>query len=199
MKKPLRCAIYTRKSSEEGLYQLLSNPVYIGKIRHKENVYDGAHAAIIDQDLWDAVEQQLLVHGPELRRKTRVTDRSLLAGKLFDAGGEPLSPSHSLKQCRRYRYYISRSLDSDPRSVHLNTEQVLVIHSPQLAQQVVSMFDVISASASSYQVIPDADANIVWVTQEDGQQIIYHSDPQTGLWRTITSGIVSALPIDDLL
>ena len=58
----------------------------------------------------------MLVHGPELRRKTRVTDRSLLAGKLFDASGEPLSPSHTVKQGRRYRYYISRSLARDPRA-----------------------------------------------------------------------------------
>jgi site-specific DNA recombinase len=102
--------------SRGGLYQLLTNPVYIGKIRHKDAIYDGEHTAIIDQALWDAVQQQLLVHGPELRRKTRVTDRSLLAGKLSDAGGDPLSPSHTVKQGRRYRYYISRSIARDPRA-----------------------------------------------------------------------------------
>jgi hypothetical protein len=102
--------------SRGGLYQLLSNPVYIGKIRHKDAIYDGEHSAIIDQALWDAVQQQLLVHGPELRRRKRVTDRSILVGKLFDASGEPLSPSHSVKQGRRYRYYISKSLARDPRA-----------------------------------------------------------------------------------
>ena len=98
------------------LYGMLSNPIYIGKIRHKDIVYDGEHLPIIDQTLWDAVQQQLLVHGPELRRKTRVTDRSILAGKLFDASGEPLSPSHTVKQGRRYRYYISRGFVRDPRA-----------------------------------------------------------------------------------
>lgn len=98
------------------LYGMLRNPVYIGKIRHKDTVYDGEHQAIIDQTLWDAVQQQLLVHGPELRRKTRVTNRSLLVGKIFDASGEPLSPSHTVKEGRRYRYYISRSFMRDPRA-----------------------------------------------------------------------------------
>lgn len=102
--------------SRGGLYQLLSNPVYLGKIRHKDAIYDGEHAAIIDQELWDAVQQQLLVHGPERRRKMRITGRSLLIGKLFDASGEPLCPSHSLKEGRRYRYYISKSLARDPRT-----------------------------------------------------------------------------------
>lgn len=35
---------------------------------------------------------------------------SLLAGLIFDAAGESLTPSHANKQCRRYRYYVSRSL-----------------------------------------------------------------------------------------
>ncbi len=102
--------------SRGGLYQLLSNPIYIGKIRHKDAIYEGEHTAIIDQSLWDAVQQQLLVHGPERRRKMRITGRSLLIGKLFDASGEPLCPSHSLKEGRRYRYYISKSLARDPRT-----------------------------------------------------------------------------------
>ena len=120
--------------SRGGLYQLLSNPVYIGKIRHKDVIYDGEHTAIIDTALWDAVQQELLVHGPELRRKTRVTDRSLLAGKLFDASGEALSPSHTVKQGRRYRYYISRSLASDPRT---NKNQGWRIPAFEIEQRVI--------------------------------------------------------------
>ena len=96
--------------SRGGLYHLLSNPIYIGKVRHKQKVFDGEHEAIIDQALWDEVQQQLKVHGPELREGKRLSERSLLAGKLFDVSGEPLTPSHAVKQGKRYRYYVSRNL-----------------------------------------------------------------------------------------
>jgi hypothetical protein len=41
------------------IYALLRNPIYIGKIRHKANVWDGLHEAIIDTVLWDRVQTKL--------------------------------------------------------------------------------------------------------------------------------------------
>ena len=38
------------------------------------------------------------------------SEPSLLAGLLFDAQGERMSPSHATKRGTRYRYYVSRSL-----------------------------------------------------------------------------------------
>jgi hypothetical protein len=40
------------------------------------------------------------------------TDRqpSLLAGILYDAQGERMTPTHATKRGTRYRYYVSRSL-----------------------------------------------------------------------------------------
>lgn len=37
------------------LYHLLSNPIYVGRIRHRDKVYDGQHAAIIEHGIWDKV------------------------------------------------------------------------------------------------------------------------------------------------
>jgi hypothetical protein len=39
-----------------------------------------------------------------------------LTNKLFDASGERLVPAHANKKGRRYRYYISESLRSDPKA-----------------------------------------------------------------------------------
>ena len=44
--------------------------------------------------------------------------RSLLAGKLFDETGDRLTPSHSKKNGKRLRYYISRRLVTDRRVTH---------------------------------------------------------------------------------
>src|SRR4029079_7724554 len=38
---------------------MLKNPIYIGKIRHKDLVHDGEHEAIIDRATFDAVQETL--------------------------------------------------------------------------------------------------------------------------------------------
>jgi DNA invertase Pin-like site-specific DNA recombinase len=36
--------------------QILSNPVYVGKMRHRNEVFDGVHTALVEQKLWDEVQ-----------------------------------------------------------------------------------------------------------------------------------------------
>lgn len=100
------------------LYHLLSNPVYIGRIRHRDKVHDGLHAAIIDPETWQGVQELLARNAPgaSLSGSVRRTGRSPLTGRVFDEAGEPLTPSHAVKKGRRYRYYVSRSLIRDSGS-----------------------------------------------------------------------------------
>ena len=92
------------------LYHLLSNPIYVGKIRHRKEIYDGEHAAIIDADLF-ARTQQLLSEKAGSRSSPRNhADIHLLTGIAFDETGDRLSPSHANKLGKRYRYYISNRL-----------------------------------------------------------------------------------------
>ena len=96
--------------SRGSLYAMLANPIYMGKIRHKELCHPGLHQGILDQDLWDAVQAQLSGNGVDRAVRPVLTESSLLLGKLYDQAGERLTPSHSVKKGRRYRYYVSRSL-----------------------------------------------------------------------------------------
>jgi DNA invertase Pin-like site-specific DNA recombinase len=41
------------------LYNLLSNPIYLGEIRHKGTSYSGQHSPIIERDLWERTATQL--------------------------------------------------------------------------------------------------------------------------------------------
>ena len=41
------------------LYWILSNPIYVGRLRHKGQNHDGLHPAIIDLETWDRVQQKL--------------------------------------------------------------------------------------------------------------------------------------------
>jgi hypothetical protein len=92
------------------LYSLLSNPIYIGEIRHKGVRHPGLHQPIVDRELWDAT--QLLLRSRAVRSSPRATKSapSPLTGKLFDESGQSLTPSHAVKGERRYRYYVSRNL-----------------------------------------------------------------------------------------
>jgi len=92
------------------LYHILSNPIYIGQIRHKNICHPGQHESIIEQSVWDEVQKLLKENAPEIKSRTRKTESSMLTGKMFDESGERLTPSHANKKGRRYRYYISRRL-----------------------------------------------------------------------------------------
>ncbi|GAA6163978.1 hypothetical protein NBRC116590_16820 [Pelagimonas sp. KU-00592-HH] len=100
------------------LQHILSNPIYAGRIRHKNNVYEGLHPAIIDPDVWEKVQGMLKSRSATSRGSKRKTAKSLLAGKLFDETGDGLTPSHSRKNGKRLRYYISRRLVRDRSQKH---------------------------------------------------------------------------------
>ena len=99
------------KSFSRGhIYHLLSNPIYIGQIAHKGQLYPGQHPALIDAETWTAVRDQLATNATNHRRKADAAEPSLLAGLLVDARGERFTPSHAVKKGRRYRYYVSTAL-----------------------------------------------------------------------------------------
>ena len=93
------------------LYHLLSNPIYVGEIPHKNERHPGQHEALVTRELWAQVQQRLTSGAARKGegRKT-VASPSPLAGKLFDENGEPLYVQGAAKGQRRYRYYVSRSL-----------------------------------------------------------------------------------------
>src|SRR5262244_3271368 len=92
------------------LYRLLSNPIYTGRIAHKGQLYPGQQPALIDDETWTAVRDQLAANAGAHRRRNGAAEPSLLAGLLVDPQGQRLTPSHAVKKGRRYRYYISVAL-----------------------------------------------------------------------------------------
>jgi hypothetical protein len=96
--------------SRGALYELLSNPIYIGEIRHRQERHPGQHESVLERDLWEKVQQRL---SEQARRDGEPLTQALpspLAGKVFDEKGEPLYVQGAAKAGRRYRYYISRHL-----------------------------------------------------------------------------------------
>jgi site-specific DNA recombinase len=96
------------------LYKILSNPIYVGRLTHKDQVHEGLHAPIVDHESWSQVQRQLAEHTQD-RAGPRLDSDALLAGKLFDDRGNQMSLSHATKRGRRYRYYISRAILQGPK------------------------------------------------------------------------------------
>ena len=102
--------------SRGALYLMLQNRIYRGEIVHKGQFHPGEHTPIVDQPLWDAVQEQLAGNTARHRCGGRTRQPSLLTGMLFDGDGNRMTPSHAGKKGTHYRYYISGSLFTKDRT-----------------------------------------------------------------------------------
>jgi site-specific DNA recombinase len=92
------------------LYLMLQNRIYRGEIAHRDQTYPGEHDPIVDDDLWQGVQTTLTTNRVDRGAGKGNRHLSLLAGLIYDAQGEPMTPSHAAKKGVRYRYYVSKSL-----------------------------------------------------------------------------------------
>ena len=92
---------------------LLQNPVYVGKVKHKENIYDGAHQPIISQELFDLVQSNFQTNRRTSALGKKSRNPSLLTGIITDPDGKPMTPTHATKGSKRFRYYVTRTQPGD--------------------------------------------------------------------------------------
>ncbi len=99
-----------RPFDKGAVYKLLMNRTYLGEAVHKGKSYPGEHAAIVPQALWDRAHA-ILAESPRARAaKSRQKSPALLRGLLFGSDGRAMSPTHTRKSGRLYRYYVSQVL-----------------------------------------------------------------------------------------
>ena len=96
-----------RPFSRGHLYWILSNPIYIGRLSHKGQVHVGLHAAIVEPEVWEAIQERLQAQ-TVARRKPQPDLHSFLAGKLYDDRGNRMGATYACKGSNRFRYYVSR-------------------------------------------------------------------------------------------
>jgi len=86
---------------------MLKNPLYVGKIRYQDELYDGQHEAIVDEKIFDAAGVLLRQHSPGEAARSKRPTGALLQGILFNKNGERLLPTYANKKGVRYHYYTS--------------------------------------------------------------------------------------------
>jgi len=88
------------------LFYLLRNRFYIGEVKYKGEILPGEQPAILDRELFDAVQQKLTDQWSHRNHAKSKSDHVLM-GLLYDDAGYRMIPTHATKAGIRYRYYVS--------------------------------------------------------------------------------------------
>ena len=139
VRSPVRTSRTGRKTggapiSRGHLYWILSNPIYVGRLRHKGQIHDGLHPAIVDVEIWERVQQRLASQ-TQPRRPPQPDDHSFLVGKLYDDRGNRMGASYASKGGRRWRYYVSRAALSGRKQ---EAGSVVRIPAPEIENRVAN-------------------------------------------------------------
>jgi putative cardiolipin synthase len=119
--------------------------------------------------------------------------------RLLGSSAPPRASLHSKMYVIDSEVVLIGSYNLDPRSTELNTEVMSVIHSKELAAQVLAIFEESIAPSQSYH-IQMSDRGLVWVTQDEaGKPVVFTHEPGAGIVRNVEINLFSLLPIEDQL
>jgi site-specific DNA recombinase len=161
------------------LYTILRSHLYRGQVHHKGQFFDGDHDAITDQDLWDRVQAQLASNAAIRRSGTSSKDPSLLAGLLFDGDGNRMTPTHTAKNGKKYRYYISNNLVTGTKQdrqlapgngLRLSAQEIEG-HVIKMLAQFLTDHQKVAAEFSSAETLPSATGDVIRRANSLGQML----------------------------
>ena len=166
-----------RKIDKQALYRMLSNPIYIGRIRHKDKIYEGQHPAIISTELWEKAQRVNSTDPVKRRGKTRQQLDFILRGLIYDSEGRAMTPSFTRKGGKRlYRYYVStRAIKegySQSKLASVSAEQIEALVIAQVREM-------IAAPEIAYRAYKQASIEDASVTINDVQAALKEFN---GLW-----------------
>jgi|HubBroStandDraft_4_1064222.scaffolds.fasta_scaffold52776_2 site-specific DNA recombinase len=95
--------------SRGALHHILNNHIYLGEICHRKLSHPGLHEPIVPRKLWDKVSALLQANDRAHRKGTSRSSPSFLTGKLFDNKGGRFTPTHAVKNAKRYRYFTAQA------------------------------------------------------------------------------------------
>ena len=154
------------------IYKILNNQLYLGKIRHVDKWYPGQHEAIVDQDMWDKVHAIMATNRVERAADVRRQTPAPLKGLLFGPDGKAMTPTHTKRGDKKYRYYVThtaqkRGYEECPiRMVRAGDIEGIVF------DQIKSIFKNPSLIVSTWSVAKTMDDGITEDDVRDGLQNI---------------------------
>lgn len=139
--------------------------------------------------------EQLVVNGAQLYEIR--PDAGLVKKKLVSGTSKAALHTKALVFDRESVFIGSFNLD--PRSASINTEAGLYVGSSELAKRAIAYMDEGVQPLNSYRVVLDENGRLVWITEEEGREVRYKKDPETGVWTRFMSGFIQILPVEKQL
>lgn len=130
---------------------------------------------------------------PYIERERR-TWYEVMTGNVIPAKGKNTSSLHAKFFDVDDKVFIG-SFNFDPRSIHLNTEVGLMVHSDQLQAEVSTLLDHYLPTVA-YELKLDAQGNVIWLEQKDGAVIEHKTEPESTKFQRFMIKAVSYLPIE---
>jgi putative cardiolipin synthase len=110
------------------------------------------------------------------------------ASRLMIGGSSPPYSGSSRGALHAKTFVLDRhtvfvgSFNFDPRSMRLDTQNGIVISSPELADQAAWLFVKGVSPARTYRVTLLGSDDLVWITEDDGQEVRYYREPLARFW-----------------
>lgn len=142
--------------------------------------------------------RDLLKAGVELYEMKPIGDKRPRQ-RLFGSKAPPQANLHTKLYTLDHRDVIVGSFNFDPRSIELNTEISIVMHSPELAQQMEKILGDSLSGKGSYRLVLDDRGTLQWLTMDGDKKQVYNGEPEAGFGRRLQTFIFSALPIEGQL
>jgi DNA invertase Pin-like site-specific DNA recombinase len=178
------------------LYHILGNQLYRGVVVHKGEAHPGEHVAIVDDELWIAVQEKLTSNRIERRHQANANEVSLLAGMIRDGEGRRMTPSHASRGDVRYRYYnsVNEGEGPHPRPIRIAARDIekaiveslerligdrvqLTLLYPQHGSEAYETADLLRSAALLHRNIPTmAPSEQRALLLELSLQVIVHAD-----------------------
>ncbi len=87
------------------------------------------------------------------------------------------------------RWVFVGSLNFDPRSFYFDTQDGIIIYSPQFAQEAANLFARDASPRRSYRVMLTDNGKLVWITEKHGLEVRHYKQPGAKFWHDLKERI----------
>jgi site-specific DNA recombinase len=92
---------------KNSLFRMLSNIIYLGRVKYQGEVYEGEHEGIIREELWQSAQKQMRQNGQNGGSQSRNKYGALLRGLLYCIPcNTTMNHTYTTSGQKRYRYYV---------------------------------------------------------------------------------------------
>jgi putative cardiolipin synthase len=109
--------------------------------------------------------------------------------------GYSLSSLHTKAFAVDRRKLFIGSFNWDPRSVNINTEMGVYLDAPDMTALVLKRLEH-QLPNFAYRLRLNEKGRIEWLSQEDGEKVLYKREPKTSFWKRFADGFYKLLPIE---